>query len=120
MVNKKKAEKRERNRCFKIWTAAVKERDHGKCCICGETFMLNSHHIIPREVHALRFDIMNGCSLCPTHHQFSRELSAHHNSFAFCVWLMNNRPEQFAYLKQSLNMTDDSNNQQMKGGNMHK
>ena len=88
----------------KEWSIKVKERDGNICVItnCGITKMLNAHHIIVKEIKELKFDVTNGISLCPKHHQFSRELSAHSNSFAFFVWLKENRPEQYEYLRQKL------------------
>ena len=100
---KLKIAKRELNRADKKWKAAVKERDGFKCVICGEEKMLNAHHIIPREIKELRHDVQNGISLCPKHHKFSNEISAHKNPFAFMVWLCDNRPKQTAYLSLKIN-----------------
>jgi len=99
----KKLEKREIKKKFAEWSKLVKERDGFKCVICGETKRLNSHHILPRELREFRFDLMNGISLCPKNHQFSRKNSAHGNSFVFIIWLEKNRPEQFNYLKDKAN-----------------
>jgi predicted restriction endonuclease len=101
-ITKKKLKKLERiaaRKKLEDWSRKVKERDNNSCVICGESKMLNSHHIIPKEVKGLKFDIMNGICLCAKHHQFSRQLSAHSNSFVFIVWLQENRRGQFDYLK---------------------
>lgn len=109
----KKLEKREINKKFREWGRLVRERDGDRCAICslknGEQYInklgkvcivrINAHHIIVREIKELRFDVMNGISLCSTHHEFSREISPHSNAFPFFIWLMRNRPEQFEYLK---------------------
>lgn len=100
----KKQEKKEINKKFKDWAELVKTRDNNKCVICGETKQLNAHHIIPREIKELRFDINNGISLCPKHHQFSLEISPHRNPFVFLVWLLNNRNRQFIYLSDFLSI----------------
>jgi 5-methylcytosine-specific restriction endonuclease McrA len=86
----------------KEWADAVKDRDGRKCVICGETERLNAHHIIARENHETKFDIENGLSLCPKHHFFCRQLSAHNNPLGLLIWLENNRPETLAHLKIKL------------------
>lgn len=99
MMNKKKTERKERNKKDKEWAKAVKQVFHNKCAICGSSKMLNAHHIIPREIAELRHDIQNGIALCPKHHRFSFEFSAHQNSFVFYLWLMDKYPIQYDYLK---------------------
>jgi hypothetical protein len=66
-----------------LWSKQVKERDGNKCVICGRTDYLNSHHLIPRQIKYLRHDINNGITLCPLHHKYSSELSAHKNPVYF-------------------------------------
>ena len=95
----KKQAKRNDKAMLKGWSIAVKADDYNSCAVCSSTKHLNAHHILPRERRNTRYDPQNGVALCALHHQFSRELSAHHNSFAFFVWFMRNRPEQFKYLK---------------------
>ena len=84
----------------KQWANKVKERDNFKCVICGDTERLNAHHIIPREIHETKLDLQNGLSLCPKHHFFCRQISAHNNPLGLILWLMKNRPEQFNYVKE--------------------
>lgn len=103
MMNEKKMRKleiKERKRKDREWSMAVKLRDNWCCVICGNKNKLNSHHIIPREIKELRHDLMNGISLCPNHHNFSRVCSPHNNSFVFYLWLLRNRPEQYNYLEK--------------------
>lgn len=95
----KKLEKQERNKKDKEWGEAVKNRDNNKCVICSSEERLNPHHIISRTILSLRHDIKNGLSLCPLHHNFSRQFSAHGNSLPFIIWLIKNRNEQYEYLK---------------------
>ena len=83
----------------KEWANKVKERDSYKCVICGNTIKPNAHHIIPREVHLSKFDVNNGLTLCPKHHFFSRDISAHNHPLALFMWLEKNRPEQLNYIK---------------------
>ena len=80
------------------WAKDVKERDGYRCVICGDANRPNAHHILPRELHNTKLDVKNGITLCPKHHLFSREISAHNNPFSFFKWLMLNRPEIFNYL----------------------
>jgi predicted restriction endonuclease len=80
------------------WAKAVKERDGFMCVICKSNERLNSHHILPRELHDTKLDISNGITLCCSHHMFSREISAHNNPLAFFVWMCANRPDQIKYL----------------------
>lgn len=81
------------------WAKAIKDRDGQKCVICGSNERLNSHHIIPRELHDTKYDIENGITLCVKHHMFSREISAHNNPLAFFVWMATWRGAQLEYLK---------------------
>lgn len=84
---------------LKNWSRAVRDRDNNRCAICGCSEHIQAHHIIQKKFDKdLRFDIQNGIALCPRHHSFGK-WSAHMGSFFFHVWLEQNRPNQFAYLK---------------------
>lgn len=94
-ISKKSKIVREREARDARWSKAVRTRD-GYCCgVCGSTERSNAHHIIPREVHEFKYHVDNGVTLCVTHHKFSRTISAHNGSFAFTVWLRDNRPELY-------------------------
>lgn len=86
----------------KEWAGKVKDRDEWKCVVCGNTYRPNAHHIIARENHETKFDVKNGITLCPKHHFFCRQLSAHNNPFGFQLWLEINRPEVIEYLKDRM------------------
>jgi|SRR3990167_6866946 len=94
-----KLAKRDRNKKDVEWRKLVKIRDNNKCCICNNAKFVHIHHILPRENKMLRHDVSNGVALCPLHHKYSLEISAHRNSFAFYIWLMNNKRVQYEYLK---------------------
>ncbi len=84
---------------LKNWSKAVRDRDGNKCAICGSEEHIQAHHIVQKKFSKdLRFDVGNGIALCPKHHSFGA-WSAHMGSFFFSVWLEENRPNQFAYLK---------------------
>lgn len=118
-LTKKKLKRMDRllkKKRLKEWARLVKERDGDSCVIChahkgdlyinkkGKTLkvIIHAHHIIPKEILEFIYDIMNGISLCPKHHKYCKEISAHKNSFVFIIWLMENRPEQYVYLKSKL------------------
>ena len=101
-MNKQRREKIEKRHADETWSSLVKSRDNDQCIICGKTKYLNAHHLISRTNKELRFDVMNGVSLCPKHHRFSFDFSAHQNPFVFILWLMKNRQEQFEYLKEKV------------------
>ena len=84
----------------KAWALNVKKRDGFECAICKSNERLNSHHILPRELHDTKLDLRNGITLCCKHHMFSREISAHNNPLAFFIWMEKNRPEILQYLKE--------------------
>ena len=90
--------KRKINKEDKEWANAVKLKDGSKCAICGSTINLNAHHIIPREIKPLKYNIDNGITLCPLHHRFSFELSAHQNPIAFFKWMQLNKYAQLSFL----------------------
>ena len=92
---KEKLAKKELKLLDKVWASNVKYRDESICAICGSTRLLNSHHVIPREIKYSRHLFENGITLCVSHHKYSFEISAHRNPFAFFMWLMKNRHEQF-------------------------
>jgi hypothetical protein len=93
----------------KDWALQVKQRDGFKCAICSDIERLNSHHIIVREQHDTKLDLLNGITLCAKHHLFCRTISAHNNPLGFFIWLEKNRPEQMAYLKSKMELLLNDN-----------
>lgn len=88
----------------KEWAHAVKTRDGYRCVICGSDIRPNAHHLIPREVLSTKFDIKNGITLCPKHHFFSRDISAHNHPLALFMWMEEHRPEQLEYIRLLIRM----------------
>ena len=70
-----------------LWSLAVKEDWANRCAMCGHRGDLNSHHLIPRQHAATRYDLHNGICLCRRCHQFCPERSPHQNAAGFMVWL---------------------------------
>jgi len=79
-----------------LWSLIVKTRDGFACAICKETKMPNSHHLVSRKVFKYRWDVDNGITLCPDHHEFSNTCSAHTAPWGLEEWMIKNRPEQFS------------------------
>lgn len=109
-ITKKQLEKEEKKRLNKLWKEVRQQcidRDGG-CVICGAkkgdtyinkkgkivTVYPTAHHLIPREIEEMFYDIDNLITLCPTHHKYSLEISPHRNPLVFFVWLQLNRNTQ--------------------------
>ncbi len=87
---------------LKKWREEVLKRDHGMCQVCGnKPNKAHVHHIIPRQVKELRYDVMNGITLDFNHHKVG-VLSPHLNALWFSSWLKKNKPEQYNYLTRKL------------------
>ena len=50
-----------------LWSQAVKAKDHYRCVLCKGPGH-ESHHLIKRGHKSLRWDIINGVTLCTAHH----------------------------------------------------
>jgi len=83
-----------KDKCDETWADVVKIRDGNKCVICGDTVRVNAHHHVCRSHLPTRYLIDNGITLCPLHHQFDRDMSAHKSPLRFYYWFMNNYPVQ--------------------------
>lgn len=92
---KKLSNSKGRTFCDDMWSDMVKMRDGRKCVICNATEYINSHHLISRRIFALRFNVDNGISLCPQHHEYDLHLSAHTAPWNFDEWVKTNKPEQY-------------------------
>jgi len=102
---KKISNKSGRNFCDSLWSLTVRTRDNFSCAICGDTNLPNAHHLITRKVFQYRWDIDNGITLCPSHHEFDVRLSAHTAPWGLEEWLKENRPDQYAsHVKQRNNI----------------
>ena len=77
----------------KLWSKAVRERDR-RCLVCGKTDYLAAHHFIRRGVKATRLALENGITLCPAHHTFNHEFSAHRTPESFKRWFEKEYPDR--------------------------
>lgn len=77
-----------RDKCLKLWSQVVRERDNHTCQVCGATDVkLDAHHIIDKKY--VPFDVDNGITLCSGCHKFSF-YSAHQHAVWFALWLKKN------------------------------
>jgi 5-methylcytosine-specific restriction endonuclease McrA len=68
-----------------LWSKLVRDRDK-QCLYCGRRDYLAAHHYIRRGIKATRLQLDNGITLCPAHHTFSTEFSAHRTEQTFKQW----------------------------------
>ena len=101
-----------RRRLLRLWSEAVRRRDGCKCIYCGSTEKPQAHHLCPKSCKdsKLRYDIMNGVTLCSLHHKYSNKISAHKSPIIFAEWLRNNRFEQYNYVLDNYNEEIDLDN----------
>ena len=88
-----------RNKADAAWSKAV--RSAGKCLVCGATKNLQAHHLISRWVPQLRHDIMNGVCLCPKHHKWDKQISAHQSPMGLAWVLQREMPDTWVWLMQT-------------------
>jgi hypothetical protein len=85
-------------------------REHARdkrCELCG-VIPSHYHHLLPKSRYAcFRGNRSNLVRLCPTHHTFGSECSAHSTCFRaverFIEWLKLNKPEQYQWVKDNEN-----------------
>jgi len=97
-----------RRKADRLWSERVRERDGGKCVICGESKNVQTHHLIDRSVKHLRHRLENGVTLCPRCHKFDRRISAHRGAIPFSERLRDERPEQFKWVMDHYLFLDDA------------
>jgi len=122
MAKKKRAKRQKlpsvaslRRKAMRLWTEKVKDVQGRVCAICGVkdgtpngvvsrrtgkegATYINSHHIEDRTNYALRWDVLNGIAVCPSHHEFGKD-SAHRAPVWFMDWLEANRPKVLAHIR---------------------
>ena len=88
-----------RNKADAAWRTRVLALDRGVCAICGSDRLVNVHHLFDRSRKDTRHLVGNGISLCPKHHKYDRECSAHRGPVGFFAWMMRERPGMWGWLK---------------------
>lgn len=78
------------------------------CWVCETTQNLAAHHFIRRAIKSTRLDIMNAVILCPSHHVFNHEFSAHKTPEKFKEWYKKEYRGHYDYLmeRQKVHMTE--------------
>jgi len=95
---KKSPKKKEEEELDKMWKQKVKDRDNWTCQVCNKkSTNVNAHHILPRGLKGMRWDINNGITLCAYHHTLGN-WSAHKNAIWFFGWLNENKQQTLRYI----------------------
>lgn len=87
-----------------MWKHKVKHRDGWKCQICGKKLQgknCHAHHILPKQLKKLRWDIHNGITLCYNHHKVGI-YSPHQNAIWFYGWMNENKSMQLRHVIDKL------------------
>lgn len=98
------SKKTEIRKLDEMWKTKVKQRDNYCCQICNKKVTghnCQAHHILPKGIKGMRWDINNGITLCYQHHKVGL-WSAHMNAIWFTFWLKTNKPLIFKYLVNKL------------------
>jgi len=98
MVNKTLT-KKDKKDLDDIWKKKVKNRDKWICQVCGKKLegrSCHAHHILPKQMKGMRWDVENGMTLCPSHHKLGI-FSAHQNAIWFFGWMNINKKKQLRY-----------------------
>ena len=87
------------------WSRIVRQRDGYMCQVCGyyDEHYVAAHHIVGRVNKRLRLEPLNGISLCPTHHTFNSEFSAHRTPKDFKKWFSEKFPDRWKYINKVQN-----------------
>jgi hypothetical protein len=83
-----------------LWSELVKLRAGNKCEVCGKVRNLNSHHVYSRAMKSVRWDVINGISLCVGCH-VGTKFSAHKTPNDFSEWSKKKRGQAWFDLLQA-------------------
>lgn len=83
----------------RIWSKLARERTP-YCEVCKTTQNLAAHHYIRRSVKSTRLLLENSVVLCPSHHVFNHEFSAHKTPEAFKRWFKKTYPDRAKLCEQ--------------------
>ena len=84
-----------------LWSLAVRIDWAYRCAICDHRGNLNSHHLIPRQHTATRYDLQNGICLCKRCHQFCPKRSPHQHGEGFRQWLEVHHPHVAFWMRDN-------------------
>ena len=85
----------------KEWSQKVRARDK-KCAVCGAVNNLAAHHIEGRAKKSTRLLLENGITVCPSHHVFNNDFSAHRTPKDFKNWFKEKYPERWILIQDKL------------------
>ena len=85
----------------RLWSLAVREDWNHCCAVCGRG-KCESHHLIPRQHQATRYDVSNGITLCAQHHKFDPNVSPHQNAAGWLAWLLEHHQIHYRWYGEAI------------------
>jgi len=79
----------------RLWSLRIKELAEHRCEVCGTTENLEAHHVQPRKMYSVRWDLDNGVCLCHRCHKLGG-FSAHKNPLGFLRYIIAQRGDEWA------------------------
>jgi len=113
-----------RRRILKSWSENVRTRDGFTCTYCGvksgteskfnpgTKTKCDAHHILQKEIKdcPLKYEIMNGETLCSSCHKFNGEHSAHKSPIVFYDWFRKKYPDRYDFILKNSGIRVDLDN----------
>lgn len=92
-------------RADKDFSIEVRTERNFTCEVCGarDEHFVCCHHVEGRTNKRLRFEKNNICLLCPSHHTFNNEFSAHRTPKDFRAWFAEKFPDRWAFIQEHKN-----------------
>lgn len=118
-LKKSKLQKKKDNCRSKYWkTKAMamwgkyQHHMHRNCLVCGTANNLQAHHLVGRANVLFRNHPENIAMLCPTHHNWDTEISAHMAPLGFVRFLEKNHPDKIEFIEECKGATGKPNYQE--------
>jgi len=116
-----------RAKLLRLWSVAAREKDDFTCIVCGvkrgdinplkptSKIKIDAHHLLQKYIKncPLKFDIRNEASLCPKHHKFNGEMSAHKSPIVFYDWFRLNFPDKYQFILKNSGIRVDLDNRKV-------